>query len=308
MAGPGQHIHDDDFLCTVDGQGINIDTMASAVEKASATLRKGDGFTFFTVNLDHLCKRRKSRAFREAYERATFISADGAPVAMLARSVGAQVSRTTGADMVEPMMAMAAAERLPVFLFGSCDDVLTAAAERLTATFPGLIVAGTEAPPMGFDPTSPAALEAADRIAASGARICLVALGAPKQELFADLVFARHPHLGFFCIGAALDFIAGRQRRAPDFMSRSGLEWLWRLIQEPRRLVGRYTQNAILLADLMVPWRHPHPVTKGRMDRPLLPPGNSGGRQPLPSAETVHSDPGKGPDGGQAFAAPAGTT
>ena len=84
----------------------------------------------------------------------------------------------------------------------------------------------------------------AARIRASGARLCLVALGAPKQELLADALAAHCPSVGFLCIGAALGFIAGHPRRAPLWMRRSGLEWLWRLAAEPHRLAARYAACA----------------------------------------------------------------
>ncbi|MDR3493816.1 MAG: WecB/TagA/CpsF family glycosyltransferase [Ancalomicrobiaceae bacterium] len=242
-------------LCYIDGQAINIDSMPGAVERAMQRARNGCGFTFYTLNLDHLAKRRQNRDFRRIYDRATFVSADGAPVVWLSRAVGVEIERTTGADMVWPMAAECARLGIPVFLFGSNDAVLAKAVARLTAAFPGLAIAGTEAPAMGFDPTSEAAEAAADRVAASGAGVCFVALGAPKQEFFADMALQRHPQLGLFCIGAALDFIAGTQRRAPGFMARNGLEWLWRLSQNPKRMTERYVKSALMFAWLAMPWQ-----------------------------------------------------
>ena len=237
-------------LAIIDGQAINLATQDDLVARVSARAKSGQGFCLFTLNLDHLVKRRADPAFRAAYERASFVSADGAPVVALARRQGAQLTRTTGADLIEPLCAMAAREGLPLFFFGSSQDLLGAAAEELRRRFPGLLMAGCEAPPFGFDPLSPAADAAADRMAASGARLCLIALGAPKQELFADRMLARHPGMGCLCIGAALDFIAGGQKRAPMLAQGLGLEWVWRLATNPRRLSGRYARCALLLADL----------------------------------------------------------
>jgi len=242
-------------LCYVDGQRLNIDSMESAVRASIDRARNGIGFTFFTLNLDHLCKRRQFDAFRGCYDRATLISADGAPIVWLARSVRAPISRTTGADLVRPVIAEAARNRIPVYFFGTSDAVLAKTVATLTQEFPELVVAGFEAPPMDFDPTSDAALEAADRIAASGAGLCFVALGAPKQELFADAAVERCGSVGFFCVGAALDFIAGHQQRAPEFMARNGLEWLWRLMRNPTRLFSRYFDSALMLIWLSLPWQ-----------------------------------------------------
>jgi exopolysaccharide biosynthesis WecB/TagA/CpsF family protein len=84
----------------------------------------------------------------------------------------------------------------------------------------------------------------AERVRASGARLCLVALGAPKQELLADALAPHCPSVGFLCVGAALNFVGGHSRRAPLWMRRIGLEWLWRLGAEPYRLAARYAACA----------------------------------------------------------------
>ncbi|MDR3376357.1 MAG: WecB/TagA/CpsF family glycosyltransferase [Ancalomicrobiaceae bacterium] len=258
-------------LCYIDGQVINIASMATAVAASMERARNGIGFTFLTLNLDHITKRRENFNFRRAYDRAAFVSADGAPVVWLSRAIGAEIERTTGADLVWPVAAECARLGIPVFLFGSTNAVLATVSAQLTAAFPDLAIAGTEAPCMGFDPRSSAAEAAADRIARSGAGIVFVALGAPKQELFADMALQRHPHLGLYCIGAALDFAAGAQRRAPEFMAQHGLEWLWRLSQNPRRMAGRYWKSALTLAWLAVPWQLERVVNAACFERSRAP-------------------------------------
>jgi exopolysaccharide biosynthesis WecB/TagA/CpsF family protein len=128
--------------------------------------------------------------------------------------------------------------------------VLRAAAARLEADHPGLKVAACIAPPMGFDPESAAADALLDQMAASGARICLLALGAPKQEVLAARGVARHPGVGFLSIGAGLDFIVGHQTRAPLWVRRIAMEWLWRMLSNPRRLAKRYFDCAVVLPGL----------------------------------------------------------
>lgn len=247
-------------LAIVDGQNINLATYDDLISQVRQRALDKSGFSVFTLNLDHLVKRRASPAFRAAYSRATFVTADGAPVVALARRQGATLSRTTGADMIEPLCAMAAREELPIFFFGSSKAVLEQARSELTRRYPDLVVAGLEAPPFGFDPVTPEADAAADRIAASGARFCLVALGAPKQELFADRMLARHHEIGIFCIGAALDFIVGGQKRAPLSMQNLHLEWAWRMMSDPRRLVPRYLRCASLLVQLKLQRSPPRPA------------------------------------------------
>ena len=238
-------------LVDIDGQPINLATLDQAVRTCTDRLATGSGFTFFTLNMDHLVKRRTDPAFRDAYSRATFISADGAPLVWLAGRHGVQLERTTGADLLVPLCRAAAEQGLPVAFFGSSQDSLELAATQLRKQFPNLDIRHMEAPPQGFDPLSPQAEAAAARIAASGARICFVALGAPKQEFFSDHMIRLHPGIGFLGIGAAIDFVSGAQVRAPALFQRLGLEWLWRLGSNPRRLFMRYARCALTLAAIL---------------------------------------------------------
>jgi exopolysaccharide biosynthesis WecB/TagA/CpsF family protein len=103
-------------------------------------VRAGRGFTLFTLNLDHLVKRRSDARFRDAYARADIVTADGQPVVQLARRGGAELERTTGADLVLPLCAAAAAEGAPIYLFGATEASLTTACARLKTLFPNLDV------------------------------------------------------------------------------------------------------------------------------------------------------------------------
>ena len=196
-------------------------------------------------------------AFRAAYRRATFITADGAPVVALARRQGASLERTTGADLLLPICEAAERDGVPVYFFGSTRESLETATAELRRRFPALDIRGLEAPPMGFDPASKAADDYGQKIVASGARLCFVLLGAPKQEMFADRMWQRYPRLGFLCFGAALDFISGQQKRAPVLMQKLNLEWAWRLFTNPGRLAMRYAKCALLLTDLALPRGRP---------------------------------------------------
>lgn len=246
-------------LATVDGWPINMPNMASTVSAIVAAAKRGEGFTVFTLNLDHLVKLRSLAPFRMAYRSARFVTADGEPVARLAARQDSRIERTTGADLVIPLSKAAAGNGLPVFLFGSTPDTLARAGLDLAERSGGdLDIAGTLAPSQDFDPEGPEADAALERIAQSGARLCYVALGAPKQEVFAAYAQRRGVNVGFVCIGAALDFLSGQQIRAPETMQKLGLEWLWRLSTSPRRLAKRYMMCALVLADItiMSPIRH----------------------------------------------------
>jgi exopolysaccharide biosynthesis WecB/TagA/CpsF family protein len=240
----------------VDGWRINLfseaDALVELIHGAESGIR---GFTCFTLNLDHLVKLRYNAAFREAYRNADFITADGAPVARIARRTAAGVMQTAGSDLFLPLCVEAAEKNLPVFLFGSSDQVLRDSAGILTAATQGKLKVYFEAPPQDFDVSGKSADESIKRIAASGARLCFVMLGAPKQEVFASRAVEQGVKVGFICVGAAGDFIVGRVRRAPLRIRHLGLEGAWRLMQDPRRLTIRYWRCLLLLVSLEVGYK-----------------------------------------------------
>lgn len=215
----------------------------------------------FTLNLDHVVKMRKDATFRAAYERAPLITADGFPIVLACRLQGKRVSRVTGSDLIAPISAEAARCGKSIYFFGSTLPVLTKASRLLLERNPGLTIAGFFAPPQGFDPTSEDARRCIAAIGSSRADLCFVALGAPKQEMFADHGRSLLPNTSFVCIGAGLDFIAGAQARAPIWMQRWGMEWLWRAASDPQRLLYRYllclsALPGILARAALVPRRH----------------------------------------------------
>src|SRR5262245_31025058 len=193
-----------------------------------------------TMNLDHVVKMRKDAAFREVYGRAGLITADGFPIVLACSLQGKRVNRVTGSDLIAPICAEAARCGKSIYLFGSSSQVLIKASRLLHERNPGLTIAGVLAPPQGFNPTSEDARRCIATIGNSGADLCFVALGAPKQELFSDHGKRLLPNISFVCICGGLDFIAGAQVRAPNWMQRWGLEWLWRAASDPQRLLYRY--------------------------------------------------------------------
>ena len=236
----------------VDGQGVNILNADEAIAQVRSRLLAGRGFTFSTLNLDHLVKLRENEAFRAAYSRATLISADGAPVVAMCRAQAPEMRRTTGADLLRPLCELAAREKIPVAFFGSTEQSLNLAAAKLSNEIPGLIIASLISPPLGFDPSSAEARSLGAQMGRSGARLVFVCLGAPKQETFADGMARAFPEIGFVSVGAAVDFVAGTQIRAPGLAQALGLEWLWRLCGNPRRLTSRYVKCGMLFGRLLI--------------------------------------------------------
>ncbi|WP_102145656.1 WecB/TagA/CpsF family glycosyltransferase [Mycobacterium hubeiense] len=193
-----------------------------------------------SVNLDHLHHFRPGRA-RIGSQPDWLWLADGAPVAFRGtRLVGRPWPRVTGADLLEPILDLAAARDARVGFFGGVPEMHTRLSRVLKMRHP-------QAPPARFwSPTreevecahSSAAL--ADQIRAAGVQILVVGLGKPRQELWIQRHAAETGAAVLLAFGAAADFLAGVVERAPLFYQRHGLEWLYRLRKEPRRLVRRY--------------------------------------------------------------------
>lgn len=218
--------------------------------------RAGEGFALATINLDHLVKLSRDPAFRAAYAAQDLVCADGNPIVWLSHLARRPVSLVPGSDLILPLAHLAAREGVTVALMGSTDEALAASAEALEARVPGLRVVSRIAPPMGFDPVGHEARAILETLSASGARLCFVALGAPKQEAFAALGRQVAPQMGFASIGAGLDFIAGRQTRAPAWVRAVAMEWLWRMLSNPRRLARRYADCAVILpGEALRAWR-----------------------------------------------------
>ncbi len=229
---------------------VNVPSKASLLADVEQRLETGAGFSIATLNLDHVVKFARSAVFRNAYRRHTHITADGNPIVWLSRLAGHDIRLVPGSELIDPIADIAARQQAPVALFGSTPAGLERAAQELETRHPGLQVVAKLAPPMGFDPQGPGGQDCIDKIKASGARICFLALGAPKQEIFAIRAHEQLPNIGFLSIGAGLDFISGLQVRAPRFVRAIGAEWLWRLVANPRRLAARYGACIVILPGL----------------------------------------------------------
>jgi len=231
---------------------INMPDRVALWTAIRARLGAGRGFALATLNLDHLVKIRSDAEFARAYAAQDFIVADGRPIVWLSWIAGDRVTLMPGSDLIVPLCKLAADEGWPIALIGSTDEALTGAAAGLRNAVPGLEILHVDAPAMGFDPDGPQGAQTLETLAASGARLCFLALGAPKQERLAARGAHLAPSVGFASIGAGLDFIAGHQARAPRFMRAFALEWLWRALSNPRRMIPRYAACFAILPGLVV--------------------------------------------------------
>lgn len=231
---------------------VNIRTRAVLFRTLRARMENKTGFALATLNLDHLAKLPLEPAFAQAYRKHDLVIADGRPVVWLAQLAQQPIELMPGSDMIVPLCRLAAEMDVPIALLGSMDAALEGAGEKLMSWVPGLRVVYTHAPPYGFDPEGPQADQIYADLAQSGAGFCFIALGAPKQEIFAARGRDMAPTVGFVSIGAGLDFLSGHQVRAPRFMRSMALEWLWRLAQSPKRMGPRYARCFAILPRLVL--------------------------------------------------------
>jgi N-acetylglucosaminyldiphosphoundecaprenol N-acetyl-beta-D-mannosaminyltransferase len=223
-------------------------TMADVVTGVGDRIAAGRPAYFITANTHYAMLTREHPDLRAINARADFILADGAPLVWASRRTGSPLpERVAGSDLIFELSAEAARKGYRLFFVGGAEGVAEEAARRLAARYPGLHVVGTECPPFrDWTPEEEADLIA--RIRAARPDLLLTAFTMPKGErwLAANLAALEVP-VGVN-VGAAIDFAAGRVRRAPRWMQRSGLEWAFRLGREPRRLFGRYARNAWFIA------------------------------------------------------------
>jgi N-acetylglucosaminyldiphosphoundecaprenol N-acetyl-beta-D-mannosaminyltransferase len=238
---------------------VNLPDSTSLLAAVREKFIAKEGFALATINLDHLVKLRGSEAFRLAYAAQTMVVADGNPIVWLSRIAGKPVSLVPGSDMVLPLARLAAEEAVPLALVGSSDESLATAKAYLAREIPGLNVALTIAPPYGFDPEGDAADQILSQLSAARIGLCFIALGAPKQEVFAARGRNLAPKVGFASVGAGLDFLGGSQTRAPEWVRAIAMEWLWRALSSPRRMIPRYAAcAAILPGQALAAWRQRH--------------------------------------------------
>jgi N-acetylglucosaminyldiphosphoundecaprenol N-acetyl-beta-D-mannosaminyltransferase len=183
-----------------------------------------------------------SRPFQETVNGADLVTPDGMPLVWALKALGlSSASRVYGPDLMPHTIERAAREKIPIGLYGGTPESLNLLHQVLTSHYPEIMVACKIAPP--FRPLTPEEDEAVTReIVASGARILFVGIGCPKQEKWMAAHKNRIPAV-MLGVGAAFDFHTGRVRQAPRWMQAAGLEWVFRLMMEPRRLWKRYAKH-----------------------------------------------------------------
>jgi N-acetylglucosaminyldiphosphoundecaprenol N-acetyl-beta-D-mannosaminyltransferase len=238
--------------------GVEIDplTMSETVSLIAQWLKQAENTCKFVVtpNVDHIVKVQTDIGLQAAYKQAALIVTDGKPVVWAASLLGVHIPGTVpGSDLVPAIFDYVQAEKsaVKVFLLGAMPGVADRAKANIHDKWPLVEVVGTLSPEFGFDKGTEASKTICDMINKSGAELLLIGLGAPKQELWVTQYAPKLSIKVALCIGATIDFLAGEKARAPMWMRKLGLEWLHRMLSEPKRLAKRYLIDAIVFPKLI---------------------------------------------------------
>jgi N-acetylglucosaminyldiphosphoundecaprenol N-acetyl-beta-D-mannosaminyltransferase len=243
---PGEHKENVTPLPTLNilGTRIGILNLESAVGLFARWLRQPGPCRYVCVTGVHgVMEAIRDPEVRRIHNQADACVPDGMPLAWIGRRRGHRsMGRVYGPELMLRMLALAARDGLSCFFCGGAEGVAEELARRMTARFPGLTVAGTFSPP--FRPLTTA--EEADftsRVNRLRPDLTWIGLSTPKQERWMFRFHSRLQTRIMFGVGAAFDFHTGRVRQAPGWVQNAGMEWLFRLCMEPRRLSGRYLRN-----------------------------------------------------------------
>lgn len=239
---------------TIAGTEIDSVRFRDAVDRILAHARAGGDPVFIvTPNAHHVSMLQSSAEFREAYRSAWLCLADGVSVLWAARLLRSPLpEKVSGSDLFPAVCKAAAGTGIGIFLMGGRPGAAETAARVLQERYPGLEIAGTYCPPLGFEHDAVESARAVEAIRSAAPGVLFVGLGAPKQELW---MYRNRHQIGVpvsIGVGVSFEFVAGMVRRAPKWMRRSGLEWFYRLVSEPRRLWKRYAVTNLHFAWLVL--------------------------------------------------------
>jgi N-acetylglucosaminyldiphosphoundecaprenol N-acetyl-beta-D-mannosaminyltransferase len=222
--------------------GCEIDalTMDETVARCDELVQAGGFAQHMAINAAKIVKLREDGKLRTIVSRCDLINADGAAVVWASRLMGSPLpERVAGVDLMHRLLALAEKRGYPVFVLGAKQDVLEQAVTNLRRELPGLNFAGYRNGYFSAAETP----EVIEEIRASGAKLLFVAMSTPRKEFF----LGEHgPAMGVpfvMGVGGAIDVVAGLTRRAGPVWQKLGLEWLYRMLQEPRRMFGRYART-----------------------------------------------------------------
>lgn len=208
------------------------------------------------LNVDVVIKLEKDSDLAHIVQEAEYVLADGMPLIWISRLFKTPLKeKVSGSDFIPMLCERAAREKKRIFLAGGGGDTAAQAKEKLEQQYPGIRIVGTYAPPFGFETKQEEINRMNQAILDAKPDILIVCLGCPKQEKYIYGNREKYQVPLSVCAGATIDFLAGNVKRCPSWMSRCGLEWFYRFLQEPRRLFKRYFIDDMKILLLVLKYR-----------------------------------------------------
>jgi N-acetylglucosaminyldiphosphoundecaprenol N-acetyl-beta-D-mannosaminyltransferase len=237
--------------------GVPFDrvTLAGAIDRIDSMVAEGGTHYVVTPNVDFLVKAGRDPELHRILGDADLVLCDGTPLVWASHLLGDPLpGRVAGSDLIPCLLQRAADRQWRIFLLGGSPEVAAEAATRIAAMHPSLPEIAYYSPPFSkLDEMNND--EIAARVRAADPDIVLVCFGCPKQEKWISRFGARLNVPVMIGAGATIDFLAGKMARAPSWMRQSGTEWIFRLIQEPRRLARRYADDLLCFAPAILAQR-----------------------------------------------------
>lgn len=216
-----------------------------------------------TPNADHIVRLEHDQEFQKIYAAADLVVADGMPLVWGSHLLKQPIpERITGSDLMPALCQEASEKALSVFLLGGMPGEAEQAISQLRTQFPQLLVAGFYCPPFGFERDAAECARIVDMINRTEPHFVFVGVGSPKQETWIAKHRAELRCGVLLGIGISIAFLAGTVQRAPAWMQRVGLEWLYRWTQEPGRLTSRYLRDFSILTIIWREWRRQNRARK----------------------------------------------
>lgn len=233
----------------LNGVTVHAITADQCIKHIMSELDAGRGGMVVTPNLDHLRRVKSDLSFAALVAEADLVVADGMPLVWASRLQRTPLpERVAGSDLVISLSAAAAREGRKLFFLGGTPGTADGAADVLREEYPNIQIVGTYCPPMGFEKSDQQIAAIIAAIAKASPDLVYVCLGSPKQEQLIHRIRPIAPNAWWLGLGNSFSFLCGDVHRAPRWMQRLGVEWVHRLLQEPRRLFKRYIVHGLPFA------------------------------------------------------------
>lgn len=216
-------------------------TMNQALNEIALLVENSTRNYVVTPNVDHIVRIENDSEFREIYDNASLVLTDGQPLIWISKLLGTPIKeKISGSDLFPLVCELSAEKGYKMFFLGAAEGVADIAANKIKLKFPSISIVGTYSPEFGFERNEKSINKIITIVKEKQPDILILALGTPKQEKFYYRYKSEFDVPLALSIGASIDFEAGVVKRAPNWVSKCGLEWFFRLCQEPKRLFKRY--------------------------------------------------------------------